>query len=203
MKKDNFEQLIRVITGRDFIIQTNESILLEQSEYYIYKTLPILGSKIGFIFKTPKKIESFLRSFITQFTSKFKEPNPAAYDYKYGGKEYRWSDLKPIDIERCYYHHSSRMYSKEELLKQVEYNFNSDKIHGTFIKYGFYPTEYGIGIFCFYTTKGVLGAINSMSTFLNKNNIPFINEYSDAMWVLRFKLGLTKDQHNKLIEQFS
>ena len=203
MKKDNFEQLIRVITGRNLIIKTSDDILKENSEYFIYKELPITKSYTGFIFKTPKKIESFLRTFITQFTSKFREPNPKAYNYTYGGKEYKWSNLTEKEIETAHYHHASNMFSKTQLLEQIEQNFNSDKIQGTFTKYGFYSTEYGIGIFCFYATIGVINAIKSMNDFLNKNNIPFKNEYSDARWVLRFKLGLTKEQHNKLIEQFS
>ena len=90
METTKFTSLIQKITGRQLQIDTKDEILSFEKEYFVYITLPILGSTIGFKWKTPKSTEKFLRSFITAFTTKFTEPNPKCYDKTYGGKEYKW-----------------------------------------------------------------------------------------------------------------
>ncbi len=95
------------------------------------------------------------------------------------------------------------MFSKDELLKQVEANFANPSIAAGIRRYGFYPTNYGIGIFCFWMTDGVNNAITQMKTHLLKVGLPFENEFSDARWVLRFKLNLSKDLHTKLLTEFA
>jgi hypothetical protein len=205
MNKENFEKLIQLITERDFKINTKDVELNFDTEYNIFRILPVTGRKVGFIWKTPKADEKMLRSFITAFTSKYREPNPAAYDYmvKIYGEKSRWSNMSDEDKEFAYCHHASNMYSKEELLKQVEANFSKENITNGLIRYGFYPTEYGIGIFCFWMTTGVNSAIAAMNKYLNAANIPFTNEFSDARWVFRFKLGISKSVHTNLLNQFN
>jgi ABC-type transport system substrate-binding protein len=160
-------------------------------------------SKNTFAWKVALNEEKILRSFITAFCSKFREPNPAAYNYTYGNKAYLWDNMTAYEKECCFVHHSSNMYSKDELLKQVETNFNNENIQDIMLRYGFYCTEYGIGIFAFWQTSGVVAAIDKMKAYLATLSIPFKNEYSDAGWVFRFKLSLTKESHINILSNFT
>jgi hypothetical protein len=201
MKTTNFINLINEITGREFFINTTDENLQTETEYYIYKILPITGRKIGFYWVTPKTMDKFLRSFITAFTSKYKEPNPAAYNQKWYNST--WNDKTETDKENAYMHHTSNMFSKTALLEQIEVNFNKDSITSTLCKYGFYTTEYGIGIFCYFNTDGVVNSIAKMTKYLQNKNIPFKNEFSDARWVFRFVLNLDKPKHEILLNSFN
>jgi len=203
MQTANFQNLIRLVTGRDFIIKTTDVELNFETEYYIYRVLPVTGRNVGFYWRTPKADEKMLRSFITSFTSKYREPNPKAYKTCYPYFSPSWDEMTAESQEFAYCHHASNMYNKQELLKQVEDNFAKDGISTGLIKYGFYNTEYGIGIFCFWMTAGVNTAINTMKAHLQKLSIPFTNEFSDAKWVYRFKLGLTKESHLQIINNLS
>ena len=199
MKTKNFEQLIRIVTGRNFTINTNDIDLKFETEYCIYRELPITKCKIRFTWKTPKSDDKILRSFVTAFTSKYREPNPANYTTCPPYFSPSWSEMTAKNQEYAYSHHSSNMYSKDQLLKQVEDNFSREGITSGLLRYGFYDTQYGIGIFCFWMTNGVKDAIKKMSLHLNKLSIPFTNEFSDAKWVFRFKIGLTKESHLNII----
>ena len=201
MTTANFQNLIQLITGRNFIIETTDTELKFETEYIIYKMLPVTQRAISFSWKTPKTEDKMLRSFITAFTSKYREPNPANYTTCSPYFSPSWNEMTAEKQEFAYCHHSSNMYSKEALLKQVEENFSKDGIGTGLIKYGFYNTEYGIGIFCFWMTTGVNTAINAMKEHLNKLSLPYTNEFSDARWVYRFKLGLTKESHLSIINQ--
>lgn len=205
MNKNNFEKLIQSITNRPLIIDTIDSEIVNDKEYYIYKHLPITDRKIYFKWKAAKTDEKMLRSFITAFTTKYKEPNPRAYDYsaKTYGEQCKWENKSEQDKEYAYSHHTSNMFSKESLLKQIEDNFSTPEMRTALLKYGFYPTEYGIGIFCFWETEWVVNAILEMKKYLSSLSIPFTNEYSEARWVYRFKLGTTKAIHNNLINNFT
>jgi hypothetical protein len=203
MTTANFQNLIRLITDRDFSIKTEDSELQFEKEYVIYRILPVSGRSVYFIWKTPKSDEKMLRSFITSFTSKYREPNPANYTTCSPYFSPSWNEMTAEAQEFAYYHHSSNMYSKEALLKQVEDNFSKDGISSGLMKYGFYNTEYGIGIFCFWMTAGVNSAINAMSKHLKALSIPFTNEFSDARWVYRFKIGLTKENHLSIINELT
>lgn len=197
----NFQNLIRLITKRNFIIKTEEVELSFETEYRIYHVLPETGSSAGFYWKTPKSDEKMLRSFITSFCNKYREPDPKKYDYEYGGRDYTWAEKSAKEKEYCYVHHASNMYSKGQLLEQIENNFSDEHITSGLIRYGFYPTEYGVGIFCYFMTNGVQNAIDAMKKFLSGKSIPFTNEFSDARWVYRFKLGLSKELHTSLINE--
>lgn len=203
METVKFQALIRAVTGRDFSIKTDDSELIHEKEYRIERILPITERAIRFYWKTPKTDEKLLRSFITAFTSKYREPNPESYDYEYGGKQYKWEEKTLEEREYAYSHHVSNMYSKQALLGQIEANFGKSDILSALIRFGFYPTEYGIGIFCFFYTPAVSKAIQQLKSHLNKANIPYSNEYSDARWVYRFKLGLSKPVHAEIIGNLS
>jgi hypothetical protein len=204
MKTDKFTSLIQAITGRDFQINTSDSELQLETEYQIFRVLPISKRQICFYWKTPKAQDKFVRSFITCFTTKYKEPNPRAYDYSartYGEKA-RWENKTPTEQEFAYYHHSSNMFSKDALLQQVRANFEKSDMHKELCKYGFYATEYGIGIFCFFHTNEVVKAINEMHKYLKSKSIPYANEFSDARWVFRFKLKIDKQSHESILLAF-
>jgi hypothetical protein len=203
MKTDNFQNLIRLITGRDFSVKTEDNELQFEKEYCIYRTLPVTGYTASFTWKTPKAEDKMLRSFITAFTSKYREPNPANYTTCSPYFSPSWSEMTAEKQEFAYYHHASNMYSKDSLLKQVEDNFSNPDISSGLIRYGFYETNYGIGIFCFWMTNGVQSAINTMKDHLSKLSIPFTNEFSDARWVFRFKIGISKESHLNIINQLS
>jgi hypothetical protein len=203
MKTENFTKLINLLTNRDFTLATTDAEIETNKEYTIYRLLPISKSKISFKWKTPTNEENFIRSFITAFTTKYREPRPKSYDYTYGGKEYRWADMTDEQKEFAYYHHASNMYSKKQLLEMIEDNFSREEIKGDFCKYGFYPTMYGVGIFAFWTTKATIYAIDQMKKYLSEQGIIFSNEFSDAKWVYRFKINASKPIHMNLLHNFS
>lgn len=128
MTTENFQHLIRLITGRDFSIKTEDKELQFEKEYVIYRILPVTKRSISFTWKTPKSDEKMLRSFITAFTSKYREPNPANYTTCAPYFSPSWNEMTAEKQEFAYYHHSSNMYNKEALLKQVENNFAKDGI---------------------------------------------------------------------------
>jgi len=203
MRKDKFQSLIQLVTQRDFTINTHDEELKHEKEYCIYRTLPITKIEVSFKWKTPKTDDKMLRSFITAFTTKYREPAPRSYKCCAPYFSKAWEDMEAINKERAYYHHASNMYSKKELLEQVEANFNAQGITEGLIRYGFYPTEYGLGIFCFWATEGVVKAIEALKAHLKEKSIPYTNEYSDARWVYRFKIGITKEAHTNILKEFS
>lgn len=205
MQTTNFQNLIQAITGRDFIIKTNDTEIVNGKEYLIYRTLPLTDRDISFTWKAALTNEKLLRSFITAYTTKYREPNPRAYDWSVRtyGESARWENKTDLEKEYAYSHHSSNMYGKQELMKQIEENFKSETMYNTMILYGFYATEYGVGIFSLFEFESITRAIQQMKEYLNKKSIPFINEYSDARWVLRFKLNLTKEAHQSLLNNFA
>lgn len=201
MKKENFIKLIQAITKKGFQISTKDVDIATEAEYYIYKTLPVSGRDVGWFFKTPKNEENLIRSFITQYCKKYREPNPANYDGSYYGSV-SWQNKTEEEREFCYYHHSSNMYSEKRLLEQIKENLNDSSIEETLCKYGFYETNYGIGIFVLFSGKYELNAIEKMAAYLRSKNIIFRNEYSNARWVYRFVLNLSKEIHAALLNSF-
>lgn len=203
MKTYNFEQLIQSITGRPLTIETQDEEIIGGKEYCVYKILPITQRKISFKWKAAIDEEKMLRSFITAFTNKYKEPDPRAYNQIYGGVKYTWDEKTEKEKEYAYGNHSSNMFYKDELMKQIKANFENENMQGVLMRYGFYSTLYGIGIFSLFTSSSIINSIKAMGDYLTAKSIPFTNEYSDARWVYRFKLNISKDIHSKLIEQFN
>ncbi len=205
MKANQFTNLIQIATGRDFQIATEDQELINEKEYFVYRILPVTGRKILFKWTAPKAEEKYLRSFITAFTTKYREPNPAAYnhgpEYCYGAS--KWTDKTPEQQEGAYYHHASNMYSKKDLMEQVEQNFNNPEITQGLNRYGFYATEYGIGTFVLFATRYVEQSIFEMAEYLKRQGIAFSNEYSEKGWVLRFKINASKPIHESILAAFN
>ena len=205
MKTENFRILINALTGREFKIKTNDAEIIPDKTYHIYITTPILKLKSGFDFKTPKNQERLIKSFVTTFCNKYKEPNPRAYDWSartYGEKAL-YENKTPEEKERCFYHHSSNMYNKKQLLEQIKENLSKESIENVLCKYGFYHTLYGLGIFVLFSGKYEINAIQKMADYLKENNIPFRNEFSDQKWVYRFVLNIDKEIHKSILENFN
>ena len=78
MKTAQFTQLIQIATGRNFQIATTDTELINEKDYFIGRKLPATGRLISFKWTTPKAEEKYLRSFITSFTTNYREPDPAA-----------------------------------------------------------------------------------------------------------------------------
>jgi hypothetical protein len=205
MQTSNLTKLIQSLTGRPFIVGTKDENIQLEKEYFIYHVLPISQRKVGFIWLTPKTPEKLLKSFITAFCNKYKEPNPRAYDYsaRTYGPSALYENKTPEEKEFCFYHHSSNMYSKQCLMEQIKFNFDLPEFEKVLLRYGFYPTEYGIGIFILFVNNSVSTAVKKMSEFLKAQNIPFSNELSDAQWVLRFKLNISKEKHTQILQSFN
>jgi hypothetical protein len=203
MKTTNFVKLIQLATGRDFQIATTDEELINEKDYFIYRILPITGYKISFKWTTPKAEEKYLRSFITAFTTNYREPDPAAYTTCAPYFSPAWNEMSAEKQEFAYMHHRLNMYNKKQLMDQVEANFNNPDITTGLNRYGFYATEYGIGTFVLFATKYVEQSISDMAEYLKSQGIAFSNEYSNARWVLRFKINASKAIHESILNSFS
>jgi hypothetical protein len=202
MNVKNLQTLIQAITGRELIIETADHEIEAGKDYQIYKMLPISQRKIAFKWTAAKSEEKMLRSFITAFTTKYLEPNPAAYNGRYSSDDYKWATMTEEKKEFAYYHHRSNMLGRDALMKQIETNFQAPEMSGIMLRHGFYNTEYGIGIFSLFAFDSVIQAIHKMKEYLTDAAIPYTNEYSDARWVYRFKLNISKDIHLSILNQF-
>lgn len=203
MKTEQFTNLIQLATGRTFQIATEDQEFVNEKDYFVFRKLPITGKIISFKWTTPKTDEKYLRSFITAFTTKYREPNPAAYTTCSPYFSPSWNEMEPIKQEYAYSHHASNMYSKKDLMEQVEANFNNPEITQGLNRYGFYATEYGIGTFVLFATRYVEQSIFEMTAYLKRQGIAFSNEYSDARWVLRFKINASKTIHENILASFN
>jgi len=203
MKTTQFINLIQLATGRDFQIDTQDAELINEKDYFVFRKLPITSKVISFKWTTPKAEEKYLRSFITAFTTKYREPDPAAYTTCSPYFSPAWNEMTAEKQEYAYSHHASNMYNKRQLMDQVEANFNNPAITQGLNRYGFYATEYGIGTFVLFATRYVEQSIFEMAEYLKKQNIAFSNEYSDARWVLRFKINASKSIHENILASFN
>lgn len=203
MKTTQFINLIQLATGRDFQIATEDQELINEKDYFVFRKLPVTGKVISFKWTTPKAEEKYLRSFITAFTTKYREPDPAAYTTCSPYFSPAWNEMTAEKQEYAYSHHASNMYNKRQLMDQVEANFNNPEITQGLNRYGFYATEYGIGTFVLFATRYVEQSIFEMAEYLKKQNIAFSNEYSDARWVLRFKINASKPIHENILASFN
>lgn len=178
MEKQLFENLINQITNRNLTIKSNTIDL--NSEYQVYH-----NDKPNFIFKTPKKIDSLFSSFISQYTKKFKQP------------QQKYIDLFNFKNDSLYLKH--HCFTESMLLSEIKQNFKNESVLRFYSKYGFYSTDYGIGIYVqFLDTK----IFDSMEKYLSNNNIPFTLEFSEKEYVLRFKINVNKDFHENLLKDF-
>ena len=133
-----------------------------------------IQNELLYDFKTTKKIDTFLKSFVNQHINKY-EMNQGTYELINGCAEF----VTP---------------KKEDVIKKYT---NQNRVN----KFFFYTTLYGIGMFAFFT-KNVKEVTSPLAEYLKTKNISYNNEYSDAGWVYRFVINKDVDKHNKLLEGF-
>lgn len=202
MKTENFLHLIREITGEPFRIdEPGDEVHLDQL-YFVRLILAGSAHFLEFQWKTPKDEENLLRSFVTAYCSKCRVVNPAHYVSE--NPRYNWDNMsqKDKDFARLC-HHRGNMFTKEELMEQIETRFKSESMGKVLTRYGFYFTDYGIGVYVIYGGKAVETACDAMREFLTGKGVGFTNELSKAGWVFRFRLGLSREIHAALLAQFS
>lgn len=209
MKTLQFQELIQAATGRPLTIHGAGDKITLETELLITRPYGARGKSETFAFKwkTPKKEDSLLRSFLTAFFSRYKEPDPDTYDRNcsvYGDTwvmhEESWNN--PATHWHCspWHHHASHMIGKDKLRKQVELNFAH--FDSGMARLGFYETNYGIGLFTVYGGQWITKALSDMAQHLNREGIPFRNELSEAGWVMRFVIGLDKHQHAAILGSY-
>lgn len=90
----------------------------------------------------------------------------------------------------------SLFYSKESSYKNLAEVF---KKLVALCSSRFYVTSYGIGFDTFMLShEQVLAATEQLEDYLARHNISFSNEYSDACWVYRFKIGKSRDNLERI-----
>jgi hypothetical protein len=207
MQASQFEKLIQAVTGRPLtLISTTGEIPLD-SKVSIFRPWKKGDARFSFEWKTPKKEDSLLRSFVTAFCSKYYEPDPDTYSRNcscYGDTWARHAEAweSPETHWNCaiWGHHTSHMTSKEKLRKQVEANFSN--FDSGMARLGFYSTNYGIGLFTIYGGPWVETSLAEMAKHLGIQGVPFKNELSEAGWVTRFLIGLEKPSHSRILGSF-
>jgi len=91
-------------------------------------------------------------------------------------------------------------YINERLNKSSEFLNLSKHLNKIANKYSLvcYPASYGIGV-CNIFGKSPK-SVERVTDILDKNNIEYYNEYSDANWVYRFKISKSQENIDKLKE---
>jgi hypothetical protein len=199
MDANNFLKLVNGITNKDFKISGDPELIEPEKEYIFWRKTPIHSITVSFKFKAPKNEESFIRTFINNYCSKYREPSPKSYNGRYGRS---WDKMSEEDRDFAHLHHSSHMKNKETLLEEIKTNLEKSDIEAILLNYGFYHTNYGLGIFVLFAGTYEMSSINKMRTFLESQHFIFSNEFSDKRWVYRFKLNLSKDLHLSILKKF-
>ena len=201
MDANNFLKLVNGITNKDFKISGDPEVIEPEKEDIFWRKTPINKYTVSFKFKAPKNEESFIKTFINTYCNKYLEPDPKAYDGKYYGSK-SWEQMSDKEKEFAHLHHRSNMKNKETLLEEIKANLEKSDIEAILLNYGFYHTNYGLGIFVLFAGTYEMSSINKMRTFLESQHFTFSNEFSDKRWVYRFKLNLSKDLHLSILKKF-
>jgi hypothetical protein len=207
MNASQFEKLIQAVTGRPLTFKAGAEELPLSGKVAIYRPYKAGQTIFAFEWKTPKNEDALLRSFITAFCSKYLEPDPEMYSRNcsvYGDTWAKysaaWNDAETRWNCALWNHHRSNQLSKEKLMAQVVCNFSN--FDSAMSKLGFYPTNYGVGIFTIYGGKAISDSLAGMARHLENLAIPYKTELSKAAWVTRFILGIDKESHRKICAEF-
>lgn len=118
------------------------------------------------------KMDNLLKSFLIKFASR--------------QKAYR--------LVNGYYQTIS---TRDEVMEKIKES-NKDRVYMGL----FYTTLYGIGMWAIFSTRKDMVKNADLSRFLTDRKVPFSNEWSDAGWVYRFKIGKDIELNNKLLTEF-
>ena len=182
MDKINFENLVSEIVGKKIKIYKPQN---EHDKYTLYfgsfDTLEPstkygieIEGNILYDFKTTKKIETFVKSFINQHIKKYELKQYIGFDELNGTLKHP---------------------TKNDIIKKYK---DQNRVN----KYFYYTTLYGIGMFSFFT-KDVVKANIKLTEYLQEQKISYYNEFSDAGWAYRFVINDTVKKHNDLLENFN
>lgn len=180
---NQFNTLLQGITNEKIMLYCDSDSIELDCVYTVVSTEKNKDNKyiFEFDFKTPKNIDRLVSSFISQFCSKFKKNLPEFEKYGRGSLG----------------HHR---YSKDGLLETIKARFTNEAFISFYCKYGFYSTNYGIGIYIPFLDVKYL---DSMNLFLKDNNVPYKNELSKKEFVYRYVININKDYHANLLNNFS
>jgi hypothetical protein len=206
MKKTHLEKLIHALTGRVLTLDGPDELPLE-TKLGVYREGRPQGDANypWFTWQTPKDEDNLIRSFVSCFCAKYREPNPASY-YDYHGKPafdkyaVTWNNPMTRFNSPCWNHHVSHMLTKEALREQVEAraaNFTPAQA-----ALCFYPTNYGVGIFSLFGGPWVASNLQAMAAHLTALGVPFRTELSRAQWVTRCVINAGKPVHIHLLSTY-
>ena len=119
------------------------------------------------------KIENLMKTFITQFSSK-----------------YKWL---VEDINGMFNYESNKEQVQKNIIER-----NQDRVS----KGLFYTTLYGIGFWAIFCSKQDIEVAKMLADYLKSKAIQYRNEWSDAGWVYRFVIGKEVELHNQLLKEF-
>lgn len=130
------------------------------------------SSYVEFDFKTGK-IDNLLKTFITQFSTKYK--------YLQQDNDGHWNYV------------TDKVTVQKTIIEK-----NQDRVSKSL----FYTTLYGIGFWAIFSTKKDVEVAKMLADYLKENSIQYRNEWSDAGWVFRFVIGNKIEIHNELLTKF-
>ncbi len=136
----------------------------------IYGVVVDNSGSIDFDFRTGKREDNILKSFINQFIVK-----------------YECKQMKIIDGEFC-------KQTKKEVIAKLK---NSDRVSKYLFYTTLYGIGY---FCIFMGQKNFNNTNNILAKYLQSKNIPFTNEFSEANWVYRFVINQDVKTHNKLLQ---
>ena len=177
-----FETLISTLTGRKikvYILENQQAKKWWDKKYIETNSIEedtiygiSIDNSIAFDFKTGK-IDSFLKTFVTQYISKY--------------------------AITCYVLINGEMVkpTKEQAFNNLKLS-NSERLGA----YLFYSTNYGIGFWQIFTSNNAKEkATNILFNLLKTKNIIWTNEDSEAGWVYRTKFAGSYLDHNEVIKE--
>lgn len=183
MLSKNFEAIAKDITGVniEILVLENQAAKKWYEKTYI-KTDRIsentiygisIENSVAFDLKVGK-IESLLRTFITQYINKY------------------------MLSTYCVENGELVKHTKETALRTLS---NVQPRHAYMCAYS---TNYGVGVWVFYVKKETIETVNNaIFSILKAKGINYNNEYSEAGWVYRHKFSGSYQDHNIIINELA
>jgi len=178
MDKIQFENLASTITGLKIKLyepENDSKYALYYNNFDILKPSKKYGVQIDGCILYDFKTTSKTETFIKSFINQHIN-------------KYECKQIKSYDKGFVY-------YKKDDIIKKYR---DQNRVN----KFFYYTTLYGIGMFSFFT-KDVKTANIKLTEYLQKNNISFYNEFSDAGWAYRFVIKQDVNTHNNLLDNFN
>lgn len=130
------------------------------------------GSYIDFSFKTTKKEDTIIKSFVNQYITK-------------------WETKRTVIVDGEF-----KKRTKAECIESLKNNNRVAKYYFYTTLYGI-----GFFCF-FMSENVFRKTLEVMGTYLKSKGIEYTNELSEAGWVCRFVINQEVEQHNELLENF-